>query len=269
MDTTAIRERAREALARAPKLRQRIESVIRIFRKRPSEKWDAGLVASYLQCILDDIPEPDVTPCPSLDEEVARADVPALAAAVVALCDALESEERVAGALLGQDVQALSAAGRAETEAVRWRAIAGTLAGALRGAWCDVCDRRFHEEGHARDCKGAQALATFDASEAPLRGERTPRALSPAPTVTTDELVAMARAMFEHPEWVGCGLSWHELRPDVAEGWFAMARAAARGDLGYRGLPVEWWATLFGAAWESVADHRKNLDLFETNPEVR
>lgn len=85
------------------------------------------------------------------------------------------------------------------------------------------------------------------------------------PIVTSAELIAMARAMFEHPEWVGGGFSvtWHELRPADAEGWIAMACAAARGDLGCCSLSSAWWATLFGAAWAAVVDHRKNLDLFE------
>lgn len=55
-----------------------------------------------------------------------------LGADVLALCDALDAEDRVAGRLLGQDAQALAAEGRQEAEAVAWRAIAGELAQALR-----------------------------------------------------------------------------------------------------------------------------------------
>jgi hypothetical protein len=53
-------------------------SALADFFARDGKKWDADLVATMIRCALDDIPEPDVVPCPSTKEAARRNILPSL-----------------------------------------------------------------------------------------------------------------------------------------------------------------------------------------------
>lgn len=167
MDTTEARKRAREALERAEKATGGPYVVacdeFKLYEEMTSEVGIAlsrgGLNLWYLRAPDEEMPVfPALTGNGPTSEAnarffaAARADVPALAAAVLALADRVDAAEREA----------------AREDAARWRTVAGTLAGALK--WTEATLRTILINKPVRDCDevivhAKSALAAFDEAE--------------------------------------------------------------------------------------------------------